>query len=52
MLTLLQAKERKGPALIPDLQDVVAYTAFLNGLLPCRLKFSLAKNKAITLADA
>jgi len=32
--------------LIPDLQDKVAYTAFLNGLLPERFKFSFAKSFA------
>jgi len=38
--------------LISDLQNRVAYTAFLNRLLPERLKFSLAKRKVTTLADA
>ncbi|KAJ8435379.1 hypothetical protein Cgig2_029750 [Carnegiea gigantea] len=31
--------------LIPDLQDGVLYTTFLNGLLPRRFKFSLAESK-------
>ena len=38
--------------LIPDLQDGVAYAAFLNGLLPGRFKFSLAESKVTTLAEA
>jgi len=38
--------------LIPDLQDGIVYTAFLNGLLPNRFKFSLAESKVTTLADA
>ena len=38
--------------LISDLQDGVAYAAFLNGLLPGRFKFFLVKSKATTLADA
>ena len=38
--------------LIPDLQDGVAYAAFLNGLLLGRFKFSLVESKANTLADA
>ena len=38
--------------LVPDLQDGVAYTAFLNGLLPGRFKFSLAESKVATLVDA
>jgi len=38
--------------LIPDLQDGVAYTAFLNGLLPGKFKFSLAESKVTTLAEA
>jgi len=37
--------------LIPNLQDGVAYIAFLNGLLPEILKFFLAKSKVTTLAD-
>jgi len=39
-------------ALIPDLQDRVAYAAFLNGLLPGRFKFSLAESKVTTLVEA
>jgi len=38
--------------LIPDLQDGIAYTAFLNGLLPGRFKFSLAESKVTILVDA
>jgi len=38
--------------LIPDLQDGVAYVASLNGLLPGKFKFSLAKSKVTTLAKA
>jgi len=38
--------------LISDLQDGVAYAAFLNGLLPGRFKFFLVENKVTTLADA
>ena len=38
--------------LIPDLQDDVAYVAFLNGLLPGRFKFSLAESKVTTLVEA
>jgi len=38
--------------LIPDLQDEIAYAAFLNGLLPGRFKFSLAESKVTTLAEA
>jgi len=40
------------PVLISDLQDVVAYAIFLNGLLPGRFKFYLVENKVITLVDA
>jgi len=38
--------------LIPDLQDGVAYAAFLNGLLLGRFKFFLIESKVITLVDA
>jgi len=38
--------------LILDLQDGVAYIAFLNGLLPGRFKFSLAESKVTTLVEA
>jgi len=38
--------------LILDLQDGVAYAAFLNGLLSGRFKFFLVKGKVTTLADA
>ena len=38
--------------LIPNLQDGVAYTTFLNRLLPRRFKFSLAECKVVTLAKA
>jgi len=38
--------------LIPDLQDGVAYAAFLNGLLPSRFKFSLAESKVTTPIEA
>ena len=38
--------------LIPDLQDGVAYAAFLNGLLLGRFKFSLAEGKVTTLVEA
>jgi len=38
--------------LIPDLQDGVAYAAFLNGLLPGRFKFSRAESKVTTLVEA
>jgi len=38
--------------LIPNLQDGVAYAAFLNGLLPGRFKFSLAETKVTTLVEA
>jgi len=38
--------------LIPDLQDRVAYAAFLNGLLPGRFKFSSAESKVTTLVKA
>jgi len=37
--------------LIPDLQDVVVYTAFLNGLLPGRFKFSLPECKVTMLVE-
>ena len=37
--------------LTPDLQDRVAYAAFLNGLLPGRFKFSLVESKVTNLAD-
>jgi len=38
--------------LILDLQDGVAYAAFLNGLVPSRFKFSLAESKVTTLVEA
>jgi len=38
--------------LIPDLQDGVAYAAFLNGLLPGRFKFSLAESRVTTVVEA
>jgi len=38
--------------LIPDLEDGVAYTSFLNGLKSGRFKFSLAELKETTLAEA
>jgi len=38
--------------LILDLQNGMTYMAFLNGLLPGRFKFSLAKTKVTTLAKA
>jgi len=38
--------------LIPDLQDGVAYAAFLNGLLPGIFKFFLVESKVTTLVDA
>jgi len=38
--------------LIPDLQDGVAYVAFLKGLLMGHLKVSLAENKVTALANA
>jgi len=37
--------------LIPNLQDEVAYTVFLNGLLSRRFKFSLAESNVATLRD-
>jgi len=37
---------------IPDLQDGVAYAAFLNELLSRRFNFSLVEGKVITLVDA
>jgi len=37
--------------LISDLQDDVAYAAFLNGLLLGRFKFSLVESKVTTLVD-
>jgi len=36
--------------LIPELQDGVAYAAFLNGLLLGRFKFSLVKSKVLAHA--
>ena len=39
-------------ALVSDLQDGVAYTAFLNGLLPGWFKFSMAESKVTSLVDA
>jgi len=41
-----------GGVLIPDLEDGVAYMAFLNGLLLGRCEFSLAESKVTTLVDA
>jgi len=38
--------------LIPDLQDGVAHAVFYNGLFPGKFKFSLAKSKVATLAEA
>ena len=38
--------------LILDLKDVVVYTGFLNGLKDRRFKFSLAKQKETSLAEA
>jgi len=38
--------------LIPDLQDGVVYTFFLNGLKSGRFKFSLIEKKETTLAEA
>ena len=38
--------------LIPDLEDGVAYTSFLNGLKNGRFKFSLVEHKETTLAEA
>jgi len=38
--------------LIPNLEEGVAYTSFLNGLKSRRFKFSLAEQKEITLAEA
>jgi len=38
--------------LIPELEDGVAYTSFLNGLKSRRFKFSLAEQKKTTLAKA
>jgi len=38
--------------LISDLQDEVAYAAFLNRVDPRRFKLSLVESKAITLIDA
>ena len=37
--------------LIPDLQDGVAYVAFLNGLLSGRFKFFLIERKVTTLVN-
>jgi len=42
----------KEAVLIPNLEDGVAYTSFLNGLKSRLFKFSLAKQKATTLAEA
>ena len=36
--------------LIPDLEDEVTYTSFLNDLKSGRFKFSLAEQKEMTLA--
>ena len=38
--------------LIPDLEDGVAYTSFLNGPKRRHFKFSLAEQKETTLAEA
>ena len=38
--------------MIPDLEDRVAYTSFLNGLKSGCFKFSLAKQNETTLAEA
>jgi len=38
--------------LIPNLEDGVAYTSFLNGLKSGRFKFSLAEQKETTLAES
>jgi len=38
--------------LIPDLEDGVAYTSFLNRLKNRRLKFSLAEQKETSLAKS
>ena len=38
--------------LIPDLEDGVAYTSFLNGLKRGRFRFSLAEQKETTLDEA
>jgi len=38
--------------LIPNLEDGVAYTLFLNDLKSGRFKFSLAKQKETTLVEA
>jgi len=37
--------------LILNLQDRIAYTAFVNGLLPGRFKFFLFESKVTTSAD-
>ena len=37
--------------LIPDSEDRVAYTSFLNGLKSGQFKFSLAEQKEITLVE-
>ena len=39
----------RGAILIPDLQDGIAYVAFLNGLLLGRFKFSLVKSNVCLL---
>jgi len=38
--------------LIPDLEDGVPYTSFLNGLKSGHFKFSLVEQKEMTLVDA
>ena len=43
---------KRETVLIPDLQDGIAYTTFLNGLLPGRFKFSLGESKVAILANA
>ena len=42
----------KEAVLIPDLEDGVVYTSFLNGLKSGHFKFSLAEQKETTLAKA
>jgi len=39
-------------ALVPDLQDGVAYTTLINRLLPGKFKFSLVESKVTTIVDA
>ena len=38
--------------MIPDMEDEVAYTSFLNGLKSGRFKFSSAEQKEATLSEA